>query len=586
MKAIIVSRCRRAESGNALIMTIIMTAVALAILAAAMTWSESSARLTHRVIQYNDSVAAAEAATETVIGTMTRDYLYGGENLVMDNLNAGNYQASTVPSVSDSPYWGTWQFDDGNGNLGKTYVQRTAAAIYTNLNSSYAGLQGFVSTYAVVSHAQNNASIQTVNAGVYQEIQLASIPIFQFAMYSSDDMEVSCGQPLVVAGPVHSNGSIYVEPDSLLTFESGVTAVVSNIFGREPLDTRAPPAGSVVYAQPQLKLAPVQALNLPIGVSNTPDAIREIIEPPPPGESPTSAMGRLRYYNLCDMIITATNAGLGIVVTSGQYNNFATVVPTNEWKNFITLANSFSDAREGKTVMPIDINVGALTAWNLTNQSLSRVLLGSNVTAVYVMDLRTLPANELGAVRVYNGLQLPPSGLTVATGRPLYVWGDYNETNSAYLGTTNTSATRPASLAADAITFLSDAWKDANSTATLSSRVAASTTVNAALLAGEVETTLGNYSGGMENFPRFLESWGSANVSTYNGSMIKMFPSLYATNVWGQANVYDPPARNWGFDANFNSSLGLPPKTPAMQQVIREQWATVTPGQDTPPTVP
>ena len=59
------------------------------------------------------------------------------------------------------------------------------------------------------------------------------------------------------------------------------------------------------------------------------------------------------------------------------------------------------------------------------------------------------------------------------------------------------------------------------------------TTVNAAFLTGAVDTTLGHYSGGMENFPRFLETWGSANVFTYNGSMIKMFPSLYATNVWG-----------------------------------------------------
>ena len=68
----------------------------------------------------------------------------------------------------------------------------------------------------------------------------------------------------------------------------------------------------------------------------------------------------------------------------------------------------------------------------------------------------------------------------------------------------------------------------------MASRVASSTTVNAAFLTGAVDTTLGHYSGGMENFPRFLETWGSANVFTYNGSMIKMFPSLYATNFWGE----------------------------------------------------
>ncbi len=148
------------------------------------------------------------------------------------------------------------------------------------------------------------------------------------------------------------------------------------------------------------------------------------------------------------------------------------------------------------------------------------------------------------------------------------------------MGTANTSDTEPASLVADAITFLSDNWSDANSSSPLASRVAASTTVNAALLTGVVETTYGHYSGGMENFPRFLENWGSA-ISTYNGSMIKMFPSLYATNIWS-LNYYDPPRRNWNYDVNFDDPSKLPPKTPQLQQVIRSQWATVTPGSNVP----
>src|ERR1019366_5752961 len=98
--------------------------------------------------------------------------------------------------------------------------------------------------------------------------------------------------------------------------------------------------------------------------------------------------------------------------------------------------------------------------------------------------------------------------LTVATARPLYVLGDYNQISSANLGTSNTSTTVPASLVADAITILSDHWTDANSTSPVGSRNALPTTVNAALLTGDVPTTYGYYSGGMENFPRFLETWG------------------------------------------------------------------------------
>jgi len=570
---------KASQNGSAMLLTMILSGVALALLAGALSWSAGSTRLTYRSIQYNRSQAAAEAATDKVVSQITRDFLYGSENLVVNNLNT---YRSLVPQSSDSSYWTNWVFNDTAGDLNQTYVQRGTSISYISLNAPYTNLQAFVSTYTIVSDAKDTASPQDLTVGVLQQIQLASIPIFQFAMYSSGNMEISCGQPFDITGPVHSNGHLYIEPDSSMKFESGVTAVVDILFQRDPLDTRGSPAGSVVYVQPSLKQSPVGALTLPIGTTNTPEAIREIIEPPPSGEDPTSPIGQLRYYNECDMVVTVSDTGVS--ATSGYLlNNFQTVVPTNQLQSFISTSNSFYDARENKTVLPIDLNIGNLTAWSQTNSSLRTTLIGSNLSSVYVVDNRTPHATTLGAVRVVNGRQLPPSGLTVATARPLYVLGDYNQTNNGNMGTTNTSTTRPASLAADAITILSDNWTDANSTSPVASRVAASTTVNAAFLTGVVETTYGNYSGGMENFPRFLETWGLSNVFTYNGSMIKMFPSLYATNVWGLGNVYDPPARNWAFDLNFNDPTKLPPKTPSLLKVIRNKWASLAAGQNTPP---
>ena len=105
-----------------------------------MSWSASNTRLTYRSIQYNRSIAAAEAATEKVVGQINRDFLYGGESLVLNNLNT--YRQNTVPLSSDSPYWGTWEFNDANGNLGQTYVQHATAANYVVLNSTYGRLEG------------------------------------------------------------------------------------------------------------------------------------------------------------------------------------------------------------------------------------------------------------------------------------------------------------------------------------------------------------------------------------------------------------------------------------------------------------
>jgi hypothetical protein len=104
--------------------------------------------------------------------------------------------------------------------------------------------------------------------------------------------------------------------------------------------------------------------------------------------------------------------------------------------------------------------------------------------------------------------------------------------------------------------------------------------VNAAFLAGIVPTVSGSYSGGVENFPRFLEDW-SSKTFTYNGSMVVMYQSLYATGLWqgtgSSIGIYNPPGRNWAFDLNFRNPAKLPPGTPSVRAMVRGQWATIDP---------
>ncbi|MEK7707793.1 MAG: hypothetical protein AAB380_07335, partial [Verrucomicrobiota bacterium] len=105
------------------------------------------------------------------------------------------------------------------------------------------------------------------------------------------------------------------------------------------------------------------------------------------------------------------------------------------------------------------------------------------------------------------------------------------------------------------------------------------TTVTAAILAGIVPTTnsggIKRYSGGVENFPRFLEDWNNKTL-TYNGSMVVLFPSRYATNFWiSPGNYYNPPTRKWAFDVNLLNWNKLPPATPQVQKLVRGQWRVV-----------
>jgi len=123
------------------------------------------------------------------------------------------------------------------------------------------------------------------------------------------------------------------------------------------------------------------------------DAILQI---PPSSEAPTSAAGTNRLYNKSDLIIIISNNNT-ISVTSGvDVNNQATVISNNQWSLFVNTNGSFYNMRDGATVDPLDINVGALRQWSATNTVL-RPLLSSlrgsayaDVSSVYVADERML----------------------------------------------------------------------------------------------------------------------------------------------------------------------------------------------------
>ncbi|MEP6847905.1 MAG: hypothetical protein ABI999_03550, partial [Acidobacteriota bacterium] len=203
------------------------------------------------------------------------------------------------------------------------------------------------------------------------------------------------------------------------------------------------------------------------------------------------------------------------------------------------------------------------------------------------------------AVRLVNGSDLPgfydtvtPSnskGFTVASENGVYVLGDYNSTGVATYGSPTPATdflpqgTRdvPASIAADAVTVLSNKWSDANSFAnpfTNTNRVAdVETNTRFAMLAGDSITTLDatpnqggqdtRMNGGVHNFIRFLEQW-SVRLN-YCGSLINLFNAHNNSGAYknGGGAVYNPPTRNWVFDSSFLDINRIPPGTPFFQYI-------------------
>ena len=106
----------------------------------------------------------------------------------------------------------------------------------------------------------------------------------------------------------------------------------------------------------------------------------------------------------------------------------------------------------------------------------------------------------------------------------------------------------------------------------MAARVATPTTVNTAILAGDVPSNLnGNKtaSGGAHNFPRFLENWNNVNF-TYWGSLVEAYRSEEFTGLWQTGNVYYWPNRMWNFDTNFISNP--PPGTANGISFSRGRW--------------
>ena len=272
---------------------------------------------------------------------------------------------------------------------------------------------------------------------------------------------------------------------------------------------------------------------------------------------------------------------------------------------------SFYDYREGKTVQAVQIDVSLFRQW-ITNAGVNggsnwnhslAYDAGQGINSVYVYNSVPLTSSTLPAVRMINGSRLPnstnvinstnliTSGLSVATPQPLYVYGNYNsETDGDSSGSQRVhKQTWPIPTRRVSWLMPSRFSPAVGVIATLPApnlALAGSCQVlpcvNAAMLEGIVQSStnapmstgkVNGYSGGVENFMRLLENWSGFISLTYNGSIMVMFSSQYATNWWQQTgNYYNAPKRVWSFDTNFLVQADLPPMTPEFTTVIRSNY--------------
>ncbi|MCH8475321.1 MAG: hypothetical protein LAT55_08850 [Opitutales bacterium] len=206
--------------------------------------------------------------------------------------------------------------------------------------------------------------------------------------------------------------------------------------------------------------------------------------------------------------------------------------------------------------------------------------------AVQIHNAEVLPTGRRtnAAGRVEGG---ESAGLPFATNSAMYVEGHFNSPNQGGSSTDPENPDRfgqwdgeemPVALVADSITLLSSAWQNQNSRrSNLAQRSAQNTVVSAALVAGNVPTEGGTYSGGVENYPRFLERW-SGTTLTYRGSIIGLYASESHLGGWSfGAPIYTAPNRDWGYNSGY---IDRPPRPFRGLTVYRRVYFQELPGPE------
>ena len=403
-----------------------------------------------------------------------------------------------------------------------------------------------------------------VSARVRRVFQKQQLSPWNWAIFYIDPLEIQPGTLMNITGWVHTNSNLYTG-HNLLHFQSKVTYGSDWIVGFRPGDSRAPDGSA-----PETPTRPTYPNNLPpaydvaqqpFGLDSTRifstsdsnpnnDSYHELIEPPKAGY--TDPLGGKRYYDQAGVKILIDSSNN--VVIRDHNNNVLSSSSTSDaailysvFKNAITTNQTITDNREGASVRLATLDMGAVST-----QIRNGTLTNFN-GIIYIAD--TSASNTGGTpkrgIRLKNGATMPNGGLTVASQNPIYIQGDYNTGNNPASNSgdpSNPEGTgydrQPCAVIGDAVNILSNAWNDSKSASDLSQRVASNTTVNAAMVAGIVPSANNTYSGGAENFPRFLEDWGNKTF-TYYGSMVELFSSRQALGTWGSDNVYNPPSRQW-----------------------------------------
>jgi hypothetical protein len=532
------------EQGFVLVVCLILLLMLSLIGIASITSSTSDMKVSGNELKQTGAFYSAEAGLEKATASIMNSYRTTGN------------PPSPLPGGAVSEYG--YQND-------YTTVSNGAAVQGTLIDGAYKGLYGSIRSFTIRSNGYD--PLHESQAKLSLVVQDALVPLFQFAVFYQNDLEIAPGPAMTLGGRVHSNSNVYLMSENVVNIDSYITSAGDIFHGRKPGSGQSTSNGDVFIKD---KNGVYQNMESTDGswldsqnsnwVNGSIARWGGLVEDSNHGITPLE-MPVVVDGPATDLIDRASGnadsyenkAGLKFVDGQAYY-----LQSDGTWRNVTSnlttsgaMVNAtFRDAREGTNVNSIDIDIVKLntSGYFPTNG----IIYGSIPTA----------AGSLKAFRIKNGATLPRA-TTIATNNPLYTVGNYNTTSK-----------KPAAILADAITILSGNWSDAKSTQDLSQRVATATQVNASYMTGNLETGASGqgYNGGLENLPRFLEKWDGVTF-TWRGSAVDLWYSRQADGAWSYGNFYTAPNRDWAFDSDLLDLTKLPPGTPMVNIIQKSQWS-------------
>jgi hypothetical protein len=621
-----------ANSGSSLVVVILAMATLAVIVGVTLDYSTNVNRLVQRTTRLQTAVAAADATVEqlftnwraicrstpsTPLATNAFSNIPLPTSSQLNLPSSSSFaKAGTNPDLSDE-YDSTYSVS----NIKVVAVDGTLQPVAGGATATPPPAVGMSQTGAVNTTsatynymASADVTLPTLHGNVVAKVRRVfskqQVSPWNWAIFYVDPLEIHPGAAMTVTGWVNTNSNLYTA-HSLLTFADKVTYAsdwfVNFMPGDQQHNGETPTSPGYLSNLPPARDVALQ----PFGMDSTAifsttdsnpnnDSYHELIQPPVSGYSDPFA-GQ-RYWDQASIIIQIQDnpnsnqngfdgvKGHDLVnfyTLSNQQTGATQALTTGSLYNMFTAAGAITtnqtiqDNREAATIRLATLDVSKLvTTVSSGNPNYTSSFANP---IIYIYDSSATSSARRG-IRVKGGTKVPTSGLTIVSNNPIYIQGDFNTGGSPPSDSTSQNdpttpqvlgyTRAPCSVVGDAINLLSNVWSDANSSSGTSSRVASNTTFNTAILSGIVPTAPvggdGSYSGGAENFPRFLEDWSHATV-TYYGSMVELYKSQQSTGEWGKANVYVPPTRHWYFDSNFK--VRPPPGSLMVYSYTKGQWA-------------